>query len=65
VSSWRNAAADLSAMLGASLGGRLLADAGFPALISWAAAVGLAGAVALALALRVAPPVNSSGASGP
>jgi MFS family permease len=64
VSSWRNAAADLSAMLGASLGGRLLADASFPALLAWAGAVGLAGAVALALALRVAPPLSESSASG-
>jgi predicted MFS family arabinose efflux permease len=65
VSSWRNAAADLSAMLGASLGGRLLADAGFATLLAWAGAVGLAGAVALALALRRAAPVSAPGASGP
>ena len=64
VSSWRNAAADLSAMVGASLGGRLLAGAGFPALTAWAGTVGLAGAVALALALRMAPPVSAPSAAG-
>jgi MFS family permease len=63
VSSWRNAAADLSAMTGASLGGKLLGDAGFAPLLLAAGLVGLAGAAGLGLMLRRATPVRRSGAS--
>ncbi|HET7039444.1 MAG TPA: MFS transporter, partial [Gemmatimonadales bacterium] len=52
VSSWRQAAADLSAMAGASLGGKLLAAEGFTPLMAAAGGAGLAGAVGLVLALR-------------
>jgi predicted MFS family arabinose efflux permease len=52
VSGWRNAAADLSAMVGASLGGRLLADTGFTPLLVWAGLVGLVGGIALVAVLR-------------
>jgi MFS family permease len=47
VSSWRQVAADASAMAGASLGGQVLAGAGFPALFLVAGGVGLVGAAAL------------------
>jgi MFS family permease len=67
VSSWRNAAADLSAMAGASAGGWLLADSTFSTLLVGSGIVGLAGAVGLVLALRVAPRLSASvsTASGP
>lgn len=52
VSSWRNAAADLSGMAGASVGGKVLASSGFPPLLIGAGAVGLVGAVGLTMALR-------------
>jgi predicted MFS family arabinose efflux permease len=52
VSSWRNAAADLSAMAGASVGGRVLAASGFTPLLIGAGVVGLAGAAGLVLAFR-------------
>jgi MFS family permease len=47
VSSWRQVAADASAMVGASVGGRLLAGGAFDPLFAVAAAVGLVGALGL------------------
>jgi predicted MFS family arabinose efflux permease len=47
VSSWRQAAADASAMIGASVGGQLLARGGFDPLLLVAGAIGLVGAVGL------------------
>jgi MFS family permease len=52
VSSWRQVAADASAMAGASFGGRLLAGGGFGPLFAVAAGVGLVGAVGLIAGLR-------------
>lgn len=52
VSGWRNAAADLSALAGASAGGALLAATSFATLLTVAAAVGLGGGIALIRALR-------------
>ena len=52
VSGWRQVAADLSAMAGASLGGVLLAAGAFDALFLWAAAIGLVGALGLLAATR-------------
>jgi MFS family permease len=50
VSSWRQVAADASAMIGASVGGRLLVGGAFDALFLVAGAVGLVGAVGLIVA---------------
>ncbi len=47
VSSWRQVAADASAMVGASVGGRLLVGGAFNALFLVAGAVGLVGALGL------------------
>lgn len=55
VSSWRQAAADGSAMAGASLGGYLLTDHTFGALFLVAAAVGAVGAVGLIAGVRMQP----------
>jgi MFS family permease len=52
VSSWRQVAADVSAMVGASAGGRLLVGGGFDALFLVAGAVGLVGALGLIVAVR-------------
>jgi len=56
VSSWRNAAADLSGLAGASLGGALLARGSFALLLGSAAALGALGATGLLVALgRIEP----------
>ncbi|TMC67045.1 MAG: MFS transporter [Chloroflexi bacterium] len=47
VSSWRQVAADLSGMIGASFGGYLLASGGFDSLFRVAAAIGLVGGLGL------------------
>lgn len=52
VSSWRNAAADVSAMVGASTGGVLLAGETFALLFVTAGIVGLVGALVLVVGLR-------------
>jgi predicted MFS family arabinose efflux permease len=52
VSSWRNAAADVSAMVGASAAGVLLAGETFALLFVTAGVVGLVGALALVVGLR-------------
>jgi MFS family permease len=52
VSTWRNAATEVSGLAGASLGGILLQATSFRALLSVAACVAAAGAVALAIALK-------------
>jgi MFS family permease len=60
VSSWRQVAADLSAMIGASVGGYLLASAGgaggaaFDSLFLMAGAIGLVGAIGLIAGVRLA-----------
>jgi len=59
VSSWRNAAADLSALAGASLGGYLLAETSFATLFAVAGVVGLAGAAGLVMVLAKAPPLSA------
>jgi MFS family permease len=51
VSSWRQVAADASAMVGASVGGRLLVGGAFDALFLVAGAVGLVGALGLIVAV--------------
>jgi predicted MFS family arabinose efflux permease len=58
VSGWRNAAADLSALAGASIGGTLLAATAFPTLLTLAGAVGLTGGLGLVQALRSAAPTS-------
>lgn len=60
VSGWRNAAADLSALAGASAGGMLLAATGFRALLTGAGAVGLLGGLGLVYALRRVGPVSDA-----
>jgi MFS family permease len=60
VSSWRQVAADLSAMLGASLGGYLLGGVGgrgapFDQLFLVAGAIGLVGALGLIAGARMRP----------
>jgi MFS family permease len=55
VSSWRNAAADLSALAGASAGGIVLAHTSFAALFLVAGGVGLVGAAGLVLGLWASP----------
>jgi len=56
VSSWRNAAADLSGLAGASLGGALLARGSFALLLGSAGALGALGATGLLVALgRIEP----------
>jgi MFS family permease len=55
VSGWRNAAADVSALVGATAGGALLAATSFTALLAVASAVGLAGGTGLVYTLRSAP----------
>jgi MFS family permease len=55
VSSWRQVAADASAMVGASVGGTLLAGAAFAPLFAVAGAVGLVGALGLLAAVRRHP----------
>jgi MFS family permease len=52
VSSWRQVAADLSAITGAGLGGRILATGSFDSLFATAGAVSLAGAVGLLASTR-------------
>ena len=54
ISSWRQAAADASAMIGASVGGQVLArgEGGFTGLFLVAAVVGMCGAVALTVVVR-------------
>jgi predicted MFS family arabinose efflux permease len=52
VSSLRNAATEVSGLVGASVGGRLLAAVGFGGLFTVAGGVALAGAAGLALWLR-------------
>lgn len=47
VSSWRQVAADASAMAGAGLGGQLLTGGGFPVLFAVAGGIGLLGALGL------------------
>ena len=47
VSTWRNAAAGVSGLVGAGVGGWLLQGGGFPTLFGAGAAVGIAGGVAL------------------
>jgi MFS family permease len=59
VSSWRNVAADLSGVGGASLGGVVLARASFAPLFLVAGSVGLIGALGILLALRGLPPVQA------
>jgi MFS family permease len=51
VSSWRNAATELSGLVGATAGGLILAGGSFRLLFGLAGGVGLAGALALILAL--------------
>lgn len=58
VSGWRNAAADLSALAGASAGGVLLAASGFRTLLTVAGAVALAGGLGLVYALRAMAPAS-------
>ncbi len=53
VSSWRQVAADASAMAGASLGGVVLAGSGFGPLFAVAGAVGLVGALGLIAGVRM------------
>jgi MFS family permease len=60
VSGWRNAAADLSALAGASAGGAVLAAAGFGTLLTAAGAVGLAGGLGLAYAVRHVAPASGA-----
>ena len=55
VSSWRQVAADASAMVGASFGGTLLAGAAFHPLFALASAVGLLGALGLLAGVRRHP----------
>ena len=55
VSSWRQVAADGSAMLGASLGGRLLGPGGFNLLFLVAGAIGLIGGLGLIAGTRRRP----------
>jgi predicted MFS family arabinose efflux permease len=55
VSSWRQVAADGSAMLGAGLGGRLLEGGGFERLFVVAGAIGLVGALGLIAGERRQP----------
>jgi MFS family permease len=55
VSSWRQAAADGSAMAGASLGGYLLTTGSFGGLFLVSAAVGAVGAMALIAGVRMRP----------
>jgi len=64
VSGWRNAAADVSALIGASAGGTLLAATGFPTLLAVAAAVGLAGGFGLVYALRSVAPASGDARTG-
>ncbi len=54
VSSWRNAAADVSAMVGASVGGGVLSSRSFHTLFVSSGTVGLLGALGLIAALRYA-----------
>lgn len=66
VSGWRNAAADLSALAGASAGGALLAATSFATLLTVAGAVGLAGGAGLIYALRsVALATDAATTAGP
>ncbi|HEX9705970.1 MAG TPA: MFS transporter [Gemmatimonadales bacterium] len=62
VSSWRQLAADLSAMAGASLGGRILAQGAFDTLFLTASAIGLVGALGMIASGRAlsSPPVPLS-----
>ncbi len=53
LSSWRNVAADVSGIVGASAGGLLLAANGFGTLFGVAGGVGLVGAIGLAAWLRL------------
>jgi len=53
VSSWRQVAADLSGMIGASFGGYLLATGGFDSLFRVAAAIGLIGGLGLIAGARL------------
>ncbi len=53
VSSWRQVAADLSGMIGASLGGYLLATGAFDTLFRVAAAIGLLGGLGLIAGARL------------
>ena len=53
VSSWRQVAADLSGMIGASFGGYLLATGGFDSLFRVAAAMGLVGGIGLIAGARL------------
>lgn len=62
VSSWRNVAADVSAIIGASAGGQILAASSFGPLLVWAGVVGLVGAVGLTAALRLTPVASISSA---
>ncbi len=55
VSSWRQVAADASAMVGASFGGTLLAGAAFHPLFALASGVGLLGALGLLAGVRRHP----------
>jgi len=57
VSSWRQAAADVSGMIGASLGGYLLASAGgaFDSLFLVAGAIGFVGGIGLIAGARTPP----------
>src|SRR5438046_523442 len=57
VSSWRQVAADLSGMIGASLGGYLLASGGgaFESLFLVAGAIGLVGGIGLIAGALIAP----------
>jgi len=52
VSSWRQVAADVSAMVGASLGGRLLAESSFPTLFLVAGAIAFVGAAGVIASVR-------------
>lgn len=54
VSSWRQVAADASAMAGASFGGRVLAGSGFDPLFAVAGGIGLVGALGLMAGVRLA-----------
>jgi predicted MFS family arabinose efflux permease len=58
MSGWRNVAADVSAIIGASVGGQILAASSFGSLLVWAGVVGLVGAVGLTAALRLTPIFN-------
>ena len=57
MSSWRQVAADLSGMIGASLGGYLLASSGgsFESLFLVAGAIGLVGGIGLIAGALIAP----------